>query len=317
MTAPRIVLMFPGQSSRYPAMIQKVADAHADAASLVRRASDVLGRDLARHYREDNADVFATNRDVQVGVFLANQMHLSVVERAGIRAEWSMGLSLGEYNHLVHIGALSFDAALRLVDERGRLYDEARGGLMVSIHPVEASLVERVIVERGLVGRAAVGLYNSPRQQVVSGERAAVEEVVAAIEEEVYVDATVIEPRIPMHAPPFEAIGTRLGPVLARTAFAAPALPYVPNVLGCILERASVEQIRECLERHTHQSVHWQRSVEAVAARVASPFFLEVGPRAVLSNLFGRGWTPGPRASTDAPQGWRDHLDRVATELRA
>lgn len=310
-----IVLLFPGQSSREPAMLEKLVAQDPACAALVRQASEVLGRDLVRHYRADHPGIFASNRDVQVGVFLANHLHWTLLQRAGIAAAWSLGLSLGEYNHLVHIGALPFEAALRLVDARGRLYDEAEGGSMVSLYPVEAELVEATIERLGLARRVAIGLYNSPRQQVISGARDAVGQVVAALDAEILVDATEIEPRIPMHSPVFTPIGQRLRALLDETPLRTPQLPYVPNVLGTVRRDATTAEIRDCLVRHTWQPVLWQRSVEAVAAAVGSPRFVETGPRAVLSHLFGRGWNPGPRLCTDAQQGWRAHLDAVAAQL--
>jgi len=53
----------------------------------------------------------------------------------------SLGLSLGEYSHLVHIGALELDDALRLVDERGRCYDEAPPGTMATVLTVDRETV--------------------------------------------------------------------------------------------------------------------------------------------------------------------------------
>lgn len=312
------VFMFPGQSSRYPEMIAKCVAADAACAAVVDEASAVLGRDLAAHYRADNPAVLATNRDVQVGVFLANHLHLTALEAAGVRADWSLGLSLGEYNHLVHIGALALEDALRLVDARGRLYDQAQGGLMVSVFPVEAALVETTIHRLGFEGRACVGLYNSPRQQVISGERGAVEAVVTALEADVFCDATVIEPRIPMHAPVFAGTATQLANVLIDVPFTTPRRPYVPNVRGEPIAGATSSTIRICLTEHVFRAVRWQASVEAVAARVPGARFVEVGPKAVLYNLFGRGWTPGARFKTDVAEGdddWPAHLSRLTEEL--
>ncbi len=310
------IFMFPGQSSRYPEMIEKIVAARGPCRALVDRASVLLDRDLLAHYRAANAAVFATNRDVQVGVFLANHLHMMLLHGAGVRARMSLGLSLGEYNHLVHIGAIAFEDALRVVDQRGQLYDEASGGLMISVFPLEAELVEQAIVELGLTSQVAIGLYNSPRQNVISGAREAVERVIAALEVDHFFEATVIEPRIPMHAPVFRPLGERLRPILDGVAIAVPALPYVPNVLGTIHDRADADLVRRCLVSHTHQPVRWRASVDAVAARVPDACFVEVGPRAVLFNLFGRGWSPGTRAKTDAAENWPAYLSTVTEELR-
>ncbi|HEY4059902.1 MAG TPA: ACP S-malonyltransferase [Kofleriaceae bacterium] len=308
-----IVFMFPGQSSRYPEMIEKLVSAHAVARAAVEHASEILGRDLGAHYR--GADPLATNRDVQIGVFLANELHARVLAAAGVVASWSLGLSLGEYNHLVHIGALDLETALRIVDARGRLYDEAVGGAMVSVFPVDAEVVEQIIARLGLAERACIGLYNSPRQQVISGDRDAVEQIVAALEEEVFFEATEIESRIPMHAPVFAPTGSKLDAELATATFSPAALPYVPNTRGEIIEQPSAELIRTCLVEHVSRPVRWRTSIEAVTARVENPIFVEVGPKAVLYNLFGRGWTPGTRKRTDMAEGWPEHVQTVVKEL--
>ena len=164
----------------------------------------------------------------------------------------------------------------------------------------------------GLAGRAVVGLYNSPKQQVISGERAAVESVVAALEDERYVDAVRIEPRIPMHSPVFAPIGERLRGPLAATPLVVPRRSYVPNVRGAVLDAPTPGEIRDLLVAHTHQPVRWQASIEAVAARTLDPVFIEVGPRAVLYNLLAKSYR---RAKTDDESDLAVHLRALQAEL--
>jgi [acyl-carrier-protein] S-malonyltransferase len=316
--APRagsLVFMFPGQSSRHPEMIEALSSIDRTNADIVASASEILGRDLAGHYRAANPDIFLRNRDIQIGVFLANHLHFCTLARADIHSTWSLGLSLGEYNHLVHIGALGFEQALRLVDERGRLYDEGPPGVMVSVFPIEAAEVEHEIASLGLTQDVAVGLYNAPRQQVLSGKRAAVERLVAGLERELFIQAVEIESRIPMHMPLFAGVAAEFCVVLERTALSTPRLPYVPNVRGTVLEAATADDIRLCLANHVCTPVRWQASVEAVATRASSPCFVEVGPRSVLYGLFGRGWMPGRRARTDVPDAKCDLARRLLAEL--
>jgi [acyl-carrier-protein] S-malonyltransferase len=310
------VFMFPGQSSRYPEMIEKLTAEHASARQIIEQASAILKRDLAKHYVSSNEAIFATNRDVQIGMFLANHMHLTLLSDAGIHTGWSLGLSLGEYNHLAHIGALTFEAGVSLVDQRGRLFDAGAHGVMVSLFPIEAPEIEAIIAELGLQDRVAIGLYNSPRQQVLTGERAAVEKVLSKIEDDMFADATEIESRIPMHSPLFASVGTALKPALEAAPFVAPQRPYVSNVRGAIVDNATPALIRDALAAHVFNPVRWQQSVEAVAARLTDPTFIEVGPRAVLYNLIGRGWTPGKRAKTDSATDGSGHFRQLVVSLR-
>ena len=140
------VFMFPGQTSRYPEMIEKLAAYEAHCADILEKGSDVLSRDLVQHYSAANPAIFARNRDVQLGVFLANHMHLKLLERMGIRSDWSLGLSLGEYNHLVHIGALSFEDALVLLEQRCQLYEAGPAGVMDPCSP--RSALHRLRIDR-------------------------------------------------------------------------------------------------------------------------------------------------------------------------
>src|SRR5690606_3180638 len=118
------VLMFPGQSSCHPEMLARIVSAWPPATAVIAEASGILSRDLARHYLPDTPAMLARNRDIQVGVFLCSYLHQRALAARGVHGDLSLGLSLGEYNHLVHIGALDFPAALRLVDARGAAYDD-------------------------------------------------------------------------------------------------------------------------------------------------------------------------------------------------
>ncbi len=310
-----LVFMFPGQTSRYPEMIEKLTAHSARCAAILKQASDILGRDLSKQYSSVNPEIFWRNRDVQLGVFLASHLHLKLLEDAGIGAEWSLGLSLGEYNHLVHIGALSFEDALPLIEQRGQLYERGPAGSMVSIFPIDAQTVEDKIRERNLGDRVVIGLYNSPRQQVLSGERAAIEELVTALEDDTLIEAVETEPDIPMHAPLFAPVAEKFRPVLDAATFAVPRYAYVANVAGIPAFGPRPNEIRANLTAHVCKSVRWQASIDALAARLPEPHFIEVGPRSILYNLFGRGWMPGRRSRTDVQDNWPDHIKGLIAEL--
>jgi [acyl-carrier-protein] S-malonyltransferase len=311
------IFMFPGQSSRYAGMLELVlARAPEVARPIVAEASEVLGRDLAAHYRADNEAAYASNRDVQVGVFLANHLHLRALEHAGVRAELSLGLSLGEYNHLVHIGALAFADALRLVDARGQVYDAGPEGAMASVFPLDLETLQEVVEQVKGHGPLEIGNLNSPTQNVLSGARAAVEAAIPILEEEHGCECVVIERRIPMHASIFHPAADALRPALEAAPWKAPKLPYLPNVTAAFEEDPTPKRIVELLYRHVFSPVRWRDSIDLLAARHPDAAFVEVGPKAVLYNLLTRKWRSNPRFKTDAPEGQPGQFDVVAAALR-
>lgn len=296
------VLMFPGQSSCHAQMLTRIVSAWPPAAAVIAEASDILSRDLGRHYLPDNTAIFARNRDIQVGVFLCSYLHQRALAARGVGGDLSLGLSLGEYNHLVHIGALDFPAALRLVDARGAAYDDGPESMMASIFPMSVEEIEPYLALARAVGVVDVANLNSPSQNVIAGERAAVEAAIALIEEEApEVQAVVIERRIPTHTPVFRPVAAALAPHLEAAPWQVPALPYVANVLGEMIAEADGATIARLLRRHVYSPVRWRHSIDLLATRYPDARFVEVGPGAVLFNLLQRRWHANPKYRTDTP----------------
>jgi malonyl CoA-acyl carrier protein transacylase len=71
-----VVFLFPGQSSAAPAIVSRALAVHPAAAKVADRARHVLGVRADRAL-DPNGAVLESNRDVQIAVFLATQMHLA------------------------------------------------------------------------------------------------------------------------------------------------------------------------------------------------------------------------------------------------
>jgi [acyl-carrier-protein] S-malonyltransferase len=282
--------MFPGQSSLYPEMIEKLLDLRPRNWELLARASERLGRNLRVHYRASNAEIFATNRDIQLGVFLANQMFLELLNDGGVHADLSLGLSLGEYSHLVHIGALRFEDALSTVDARGRAYDAGPAGAMASVFPISADDLQQVVDRCQGLGVIEIVNRNSPRQQVLSGQRQALDLAISILRDEYYLEPVIIEEKVPMHSSIFAPVAVAFSATLQHVPFRQPELPYISNLTGRIQHRVSAEMLRESLRRHVYSPVLWRNSIDAVIESYPDAAFVEVGPKAVLYNLLDKKW---------------------------
>ncbi|MEZ4433238.1 MAG: ACP S-malonyltransferase [bacterium] len=291
------IVLFPGQSAYHPDMLRVAVErAPALASPLVEEAAEAIGFDLA-------AAVATTerpdNRLVQLGVFVANHLHLAALRAAGVPPGLGAGMSLGEYNHLVDIGALDFSAALALVDARGRLYDAGPAGVMIALFPVEAAVVEEAIAALGVP--VTISNHNSPQQQVIAGPADAVAQVARLLDERDFVDARLIEARLPMHGPHFAPVAPRLEAVLRAVSWRRPTRPYVANVLGGPVDDPTPDVICRLLTAHVCQPVRWRQSIEWLAAQAPEPVFIEVGPGRALANLMRRPWRTEPCFSLAEP----------------
>lgn len=308
------IFMFPGQSSRYPGMIDRIIHAWPPAEAIVAKASAALGRDLCALDQEGER-AFERNQDVQVGVFLASYLHRVALETAGVTADVSLGLSLGEYSHLVHIGALDFVDALRLVDARGRVYDQGPEGMMVSVQPVSVEDLEPLVQQASAHGAVSIANYNSPSQQVVAGEKAAVLAVMALCEEELFAQPVVIEQRIPMHTSLFRPVADALRPHLTQAPWRRPSRPYTPNATASPLEAARPDDMVELLARHVYSPVLWRESIDRLVQRDPDSVFIEVGPGGVLCGLLQKRWHRVTKYKSDSREDLAGHLSSLQTTL--
>ncbi len=292
-TAPArspLAFLFPGQSSATPDLLVRARLAHPAAAQVVDVAYRVLGPERASRYLSHDGAALQNNRDVQLSVFLATQMYLTALASEGVRADQSLGLSLGEYSHLVDIGALDLEHALALVDERGRCYDEAPPGVMVTVLAVDHDTVAEVVARAQDHGPIVISNYNAPTQHVMAGTRDAVAWAAATLEDEHGAMTATIEERVPMHSPLMGHVAEAFAPALTRAPWRTPKRPYWPNVAGAPLAGAEPRDFVSNLTRHVSEPVRWQTSIDAVVAAHPDVSFVEVGPGRVLHNMVSRAW---------------------------
>jgi [acyl-carrier-protein] S-malonyltransferase len=294
-----IVYMFPGQNSRYPEMIDRLRQ-WSGCDRILQDASDVLERDVRSHFRAGNRQMFSHNRDVQIGVFLAAYILSDWLAMEGIRSNASLGLSLGEYNHLVDIGVLSFASALRLLDARGCAYEDGPRGLMMSVFPSDR---EQVIEALG--NAADISIELSSKHFVIGGETATVQAAAARLEEEEFAEARVIDAVLPMHSRLFRPAADAFRAALERTCWMPARKPYLPNVDGEFVIDARPAHFVDRLYRHVFSTVRWSRSVDAIVNRYPDAVLVEVGPGRVLYNSVSREYKHVRCFCADDPESMR------------
>ncbi len=296
-----VTFLFPGQSSVSRDALTRARQIHPAAGAVAARAAEVLGPADADAYLGSETARLASNRDVQIVVFLASQMYLHALAAEGVTAAASLGLSLGEYSHLVHIGALSFDDALALVSARGRCYDEAPPGIMVTVLGADREAVTAVVAAAAERGCAVVSNFNAPTQHVLAGDADAVTWAAATLEEEHGAYTTVIEERVPMHSPLMAPVAAAFAGHLQAAPWQRPHASYLPNVAAAPMAGPTPADFVAALTAHVSAPVLWDRSLDHTATVHPDATYVEVGPGGVLHNMLGRSWKPLKRARLDAP----------------
>lgn len=175
----RFAAIFPGQGSQVVGMGVDIAKNSAPAREIFNRASEILGYDLLELQRNGPEEKLRETEFSQPAIFTTN-VALYYALGEGFKPLVSAGHSFGEFCSLTIADALSFDEALRIVNERGKAMqyaaEQAPGG-MSAVLGMDAEkireVVDRVKAETG--ERVQLANFNSPSQIVISGDLSAVQ----------------------------------------------------------------------------------------------------------------------------------------------
>lgn len=162
----RILFQFPGQGSQYRGMGSDLAAEFAVARDVYERASTVLGYDLAKLSFEDPDGRLDLTRYTQPALLTHGVACLTVLRSlvAGVEPTVAAGHSLGEYTALVASGALTLEAGVALVAERGRLMSEfGRGSMVATTLGFDEA---KALADKHFCG---IGGSNLPDQTVIAG----------------------------------------------------------------------------------------------------------------------------------------------------
>ncbi len=194
------------------------------------------------------------------------------------------GHSLGEYTALAAAGALSLEDGLRLVQERGRLTQEAANqnpGIMAALLGLDEAAVTAICTEAG----AEICNLNSPGQVVIGGTQEAVEAAMALALERGATRGVRLRVSGAFHTSHIAPAVDGMARAVADTPLRDPQVPVIANTTAEPLTSAAA--LREELVQQLTRPVQWQRSVEYLRSQGVGGV-IEFGPGRVLTGLVRR-----------------------------
>lgn len=285
----RVGVIFPGQGSQALGMGVDAARAYPEAMACFRRANTILGYDLLALCEQGPDAKLRETRYSQPAIFVAN-VALALAVGPALDPVVGAGHSFGEYCALTLAGALSFEEALALVDERGlamqRAAELAPGAMaaVLGLAPEALRVAVEEAVARG-AGRVQLANFNAPGQIVISGDAGAVR-VAGELASEAGAKRVVqLNVAGAWHSTLMDPAREEFAPHVMAATIVPPRFAVISNVDG--KPYADVETIKKNLIRSVTDEVRWHAAALTMV-EMGLDLVVEFGASAVLAPMMKR-----------------------------
>ncbi|MEZ9709894.1 ACP S-malonyltransferase [Vibrio breoganii] len=285
----KFAIVFPGQGSQSLGMLAELGEQFDIVKQTFAEASEVLGYDLWALIQDGPVEDLNQTHRTQPALLASSVAVWRVWNEQGLATpELLAGHSLGEYSALVCAGVIDFKEAIKLVELRGQLMQEAvpaGTGAMYAIIGLADDAIAKACEEAAQGEVVSPVNFNSPGQVVIAGNKAAVERAGVLCKEAGAKRALPLPVSVPSHCALMKPAADRLAEALKDIEFNAPTLPVINNV--DVAAETDPAKIKDALVRQLYCPVRWTEGVQKMHEQGVEKL-LELGPGKVLTGLTKR-----------------------------
>ena len=280
--------VFPGQGSQSVGMGNDLYLHSRAAREVFQEADDILGQPLSSLMFDGPESDLKQTLNSQPAIMVVSiacwKAWEEIIGRNRDDVVSVAGHSLGEYTALVVSGVLSFADGLRLVQERGKLMQQAsieHPGSMAAVLGLDEEALEHVCSETGV----ELANINSDDQMVISGDKLAVVQAMDLALARGARKAIPLQVSGAFHSSLMSNASAGLESAVRGLVFQDPTIPIIGNYTGTPV--GTVDEVKKELFNGLCHCVQWRNSIRYMVGSGVSRF-VEFGPSRVLSSLIKR-----------------------------
>lgn len=283
----KIGFLFPGQGAQSIGMGKDLYENYQEVRDIYENVHKITGVDIKKITFDGTEQELSKTQNTQIAVLTMSLAILKLLEKKGINAEISAGLSLGEYTALIYSKCISFEDGVELVKKRGEYMQNLLpegDWAMAAILGLEDEKVEEVC-KKVVDGFVVPVNYNTQGQVVISGEKTAVEQAEIIAKEMGARKVRILKTSGPFHTKKLIEASNALRKDLEKININKFKTKVVKNINGDIYK--DEENIKDMLAEHMISPVKFSKCLETML-KMGIDTFVEIGPGKTLSGFVKR-----------------------------
>lgn len=283
----KIGFLFPGQGAQSIGMGKDLYENYQEVRDIYENVHKITGVDIKKITFDGTEQELSKTQNTQIAVLTMSLAILKLLEKKGINAEISAGLSLGEYTALIYSKCISFEDGVELVKKRGEYMQNLLpegDWAMAAILGLEDEKVEEVC-KKVVDGFVVPVNYNTQGQVVISGEKTAVEQAEIIAKEMGAKKVRILKISGPFHTKKLIEASNALRKNLEKININKFKTKVVKNINGDIYK--DEENIKDILAEHMISPVKFSKCLETML-KMGIDTFVEIGPGKTLSGFVKR-----------------------------
>lgn len=283
----KIGFLFPGQGAQSIGMGKDLYENYQEIRDIYENVHKITGVDIKKITFDGTEQELSKTQNTQIAVLTMSLAILKLLEKKGINAEISAGLSLGEYTALIYSKCISFEDGVELVKKRGEYMQNLLpegDWAMAAILGLEDEKVEEVC-KKVVDGFVVPVNYNTQGQVVISGEKTAVEQAEIIAKEMGAKKVRILKTSGPFHTKKLIEASNALRKDLEKININKFKTKVVKNINGDIYK--DEENIKAILAEHMISPVKFSKCLETML-KMGIDTFVEIGPGKTLSGFVKR-----------------------------
>ncbi len=290
-----VAFIFPGQGAQYVNMAREVSLYFPQMRQAIESAGQQLNAALsmpldkiiypAMAFTKENEDEQRQNitntHHAQIAIGAVSAGFLDIFTSMNIKPDAVSGHSFGELTALHASGIIDRPAFFELAEMRGRLMSKgvSEAGTMAVVFETAEE------IEKHLQDEVVIANYNAPKQTIISGKTAAIENMLQQFSAK-GIKAIPLEVSGPFHSPLFSAVQEPFNNTIEAIKTHPASIPVYSNTSAMPYPEGD-EAVKNILKEHLLSPVHFSQQIRNMYEN-GTRIFIETGPKNIMKGLIGQ-----------------------------